>query len=96
MKKKKMRNKTVSILMAMLLCVSSLTGCGSKSSDKMDKDGNITLNFWSIYPEGDANYDWFQKIIAEYEEEHTNVKINYVGISFWDYFTKITTAMTDP
>lgn len=69
-----MRNKTVSILMAMLLCVSSLTGCGSKSSDKMDKDGNITLNFWSIYPEGDANYDWFQKIIAEYEEEHTNVK----------------------
>ncbi len=96
MKKKKMRNKTISILMAMLLCVSSLTGCGSKSSDKMDKDGNITLNFWSIYPEGDANYDWFQKIIAEYEEEHTNVKINYVGISFWDYFTKITTAMTDP
>ena len=44
MKKKKMRNKTVSILMAMLLCVSSLTGCGSKSSDKMDKDGNAVLN----------------------------------------------------
>lgn len=93
---KKFRNKTLSILMALLLCATFITGCGSGSSNKIDKDGNITLDFWSIYPEGDPNYEWFQGIIAKFETEHPNVKINYTGISFWDYFTKITTAMTDP
>ena len=81
----------------MVLCIGLLPAAGcSSSSGNMDKDGNITLNFWSIYPEGDVNYDWTLSVIKAFEEEHEGIKINYTGISFWDYFTKITTAMTDP
>jgi multiple sugar transport system substrate-binding protein len=69
------------------------TACGGQS--RMDKDGNITLSFWSIYPEGDVNYEWTLSLISRFEEQNPNIKINYTGISFWDYFTKITTAMTD-
>lgn len=74
--------------------LAGLSGCSSTS--RMDKDGNITLSFWSIYPEGDVNYQWTKDIISRFEEENPKIKINYTGISFWDYFTKITTAMTDP
>lgn len=73
--------------------VCSLAGCGTRS--RMDKDGNINLNFWSIYPEGDVNYAWTKDIIARFEDENPNIKITYTGIAFWDYFTKIMTAMTD-
>lgn len=69
-------------------------GC-SKYHSRMDKNGNITLSFWSIYPEGDENYKWTLNLIDRFEKENPNIKINYTGISFWDYFTKITTSMTD-
>ena len=93
--KKRMGQKL--LLLVMVLCIGLLPAAGcSSSGGNMDKDGNITLNFWSSYPEGDVNYDWTLSVIKAFEEEHEGIKINYTGISFWDYFTKITTAMTDP
>lgn len=93
----KIQGKRIAGVMAagalLLGVLAGTTGCGSSS--RIDKDGNITLSFWSIYPEGDVNYEWTLSVIDRFEEENPNIKINYTGISFWDYFTKITTAMTD-
>lgn len=88
--------KLICLALALILVLGLFSGCGSKKSDMMDENGNITLDFWSIYPEGDPNYEWMLDVICRFEEQNPNIKINYTGISFWDYFTKITTAMTDP
>ncbi len=54
-----------------------------------------TVRFWSIYPEGDPNYEWTMSVLDRFMVENPKIKVEYTGISFWDYFTKITTAMTD-
>lgn len=91
-----MKKNRIKFILAMVLCFSFiLTGCSS-SGGNVDEDGNVTLDFWSIYPEGDPNYEWTLAKVKAFEDTHPNIKVNYTGISFWDYFTKITTAMTDP
>ena len=93
---KKGLKRLAGIALAGALTIGTAAGFSAcSSSSHMDKDGNITLSFWSIYPEGDANYQWTKDIISRFETENPTIKINYTGISFWDYFTKITTAMTD-
>ncbi|MDF2842571.1 MAG: extracellular solute-binding protein family 1 [Herbinix sp.] len=90
---KRMGMKLLSCLVAItMLATVFLTGCCS-SSDK--EGGDVTLKFWSIYPEGDLNYEWTLSVIKRFEEAHPGIKVEYTGISFWDYFTKITTSMTD-
>lgn len=77
-----------------LVCVSfSFVGCSKVS--RIDKDGNITLQFWSIYPKGDENYDWLMSKISQFESENQKVKIQHTGTSFWDYFGKISVSQTD-
>ncbi|MDE7326792.1 MAG: extracellular solute-binding protein [Lachnospiraceae bacterium] len=91
----KRAKKWCALLMAAVCLVTMFAGCG-KSGGKRDEDGKISLLFWSIYPEGDPNYEWMMSVIERFEKEHDDIRIHYTGISFWDYFTKITTAMTDP
>ena len=92
---KKIVKRGLCLCLLLALVLGALSGCGPQKSSMMDENGNITLDFWSIYPEGDPNYDWMVKTIRSFEKDNPKIKINYTGISFWDYFTKITTAMTD-
>lgn len=79
-------------LAPMFVATTLLSGC---SGAEKETDGQIDLSFWSIYPEGDPNYEWTLSVIERFEEIHPEINIEYTGISFWDYFTKITTSMTD-
>jgi multiple sugar transport system substrate-binding protein len=89
---KRIRTKILSILLVIaMFAATALTGCSSSGGG----DKQTTLKFWSIYPEGDPNYQWTLSVIQRFETAHPDIKIEYTGISFWDYFTKITTAMTD-
>lgn len=89
---KRIRTKLLSCLLAItMLGTVFMTGCAASGGDS----GETTLKFWSIYPEGDPNYEWTLSVIQRFEDANPGIKINYTGISFWDYFTKITTAMTD-
>ncbi len=54
-----------------------------------------TVRFWSIYPEGDPNYDWTMDVLERFKADYPMITVEYTGISFWDYFTKITTSMSD-
>ena len=54
-----------------------------------------TIRFWSIYPEGDPNYAWTRDVLDRFMADNENITVEYTGISFWDYFTKITTSMVD-
>lgn len=92
---KKQFTKSIAICLILIISLGFFAGCGSAKSSMIDEDGTIVLDFWSIYPQGDPNYKWMIKTISRFEEENPGIKIRYTGISFWDYFTKITTAMTD-
>ncbi len=88
----------ITILLSLALVVGAIaTFSGCKRSKKIDKDGNIFLEFWTIYPEGDTSGgdEWIESLISEFEKDNSNVHINHTGTSFWDYFTKIGTAQTD-
>ncbi len=87
--------RVICLCLALAMLMGLTVGCGSRKSGMIDENGNILLDFWSIFPQGDPNYEWMVRTIAKFEEENPNIKIKYTGISFWDYFTKITTAMTD-
>lgn len=80
------------MLIITMLALTAMTGCSSSGAKD---NGDTTIKFWSIYPEGDPNYEWTLSVIKRFEDTHPGIKVDYTGISFWDYFTKITTAMTD-
>jgi multiple sugar transport system substrate-binding protein len=81
---------------AVLCMVFSFAACGKRTSSKISKDGIITLQYWSIYPQGDENTAWMLAKIAQFQDNNPNIIIEHTGISFWDYFTKINTSQTDP
>lgn len=89
---KRLNLKAISCLLIVAMLVMALmTGCSSAGEDNKQ----TTIKFWSIYPEGDVNYEWTMSVIQRFMDANPNIKVEYTGISFWDYFTKITTAMTD-
>lgn len=91
---KQRKIKTLICLLAIaILATAAMTAC---SSSGKGENGDVNLQFWSIYPEGDPNYAWTCSVIDRFEQENPGIHIDYTGISFWDYFTKITTSMTDP
>lgn len=79
---------TVSLAATMMV---GLVGCGSAGSDnKKSADGKITLNVWHQWS-NDTNElkKKYDEAVAQYEKEHTNVKINSETLDTEAYKTKI-------
>ncbi len=54
------------------------------------------LTLWCIATESDANRPGYEKAIAEFEEAHPDIKIEWEAFENNSYKTKIQTAMSDP
>lgn len=81
-------------LMAAAAMTFSLVGCvasGGDSSDESAKseDGKVTLTFWSWLPTTEQSGD----MIAAFEEENPDIKIDYVRTEQDDFFEKLQVAM---
>ena len=50
--------------------------------------GEVEIDFWQ-HMDGEQ----FEILVNEYMEEHPNVKINLLSVSFWDYGNKIIPAL---
>lgn len=90
MMKMKLNSRISLLLVAFLLigCTSGLTGCsGSPGSSKQ-----VTITYWSIYPQGDPYTAKHQQYIDAFEKANPNIKIQHLGTNFWDYFSKLSTA----
>jgi len=59
-------------------------------------DDPITLTMWCIATESDANRPAYEKAIAEFEEAHPDIKIEWEAFENQSYKTKIKAAMSDP
>lgn len=95
------------ILFVFLLFAVILSGCsgqtnsGNGTSDpNSDSSGNtdgqspapVTIQFWHIYSDGPSK-DLYDRLLADFEEQHKHISVQSLGISFWDYGTKLSTAI---
>ena len=90
---KKMR-KFVALLTAAAMtaslagCVASGGGNAGEDSGKSE-DGKVTLTFWSWLPTTEQSGD----MIAAFEEENPDIKIDYIRTEQDDFFEKLQVAM---
>ncbi|MDQ0999972.1 raffinose/stachyose/melibiose transport system substrate-binding protein [Neobacillus niacini] len=71
--------KTVAIFMSFIMLLSlALAGCSSSSSsEESSADGKKVIKFMHLWPEGSSNaqFSIVKDVIAEYEKEHKDIKI---------------------
>ena len=103
----KMFNKKVLSLLLVVLLVGTLTACNKNTSTKeTDKSGGdtstqdssapkekVTITYWHIFPEGDAFKPVHDKLIKDFNESQDEVYVEDLGISFFDYLSKMDTAI---
>ena len=73
-----MKKRILAVTLMLAMTVSLMAGCGNKESDA---DGDkITLTFLDKHPE-DEYKGYFEQAIADFEELHPDVDIEYENIS---------------
>ena len=77
--------------------LSALMICSMASTFVAADDGEqTTLTMWCIATESDANRPAYEKAVAEFEEAHPDIKIEWEAFENESYKTKIKAAMSDP
>lgn len=101
--------KALVILMSAVMVMSMLTGCGSKNEETKPAETTtesentetetaeeavepVTITFWDENA-GDQRTEYYMTIIEQFEKEHPNIKIEYLGLPSADAMSKYTTAI---
>lgn len=83
-----MKKKMISVLLCTVLGV----GCFSTAAYADDAGEDVTINFWTIDLKASFE-DYFNDMIAAYEAENPNVKIEWTDIPYDDIQSKLVTAV---
>lgn len=98
------KNKIISLLLSFLFISFVLIGCandndseGNGNSNTNGNDGQaseeqVEISFWHIHSDGPLK-EMMTELVEEFEDEHPNIKVDELGTNFFDYFTKLSTAM---
>jgi len=81
--------KTVVTLLLIMCSFGFAFANGAKESEK--KEGPIEVSFWSLFTGGDGEY--FNAIIDEFNNTHTDIKMTTDTVKFDNYYTKLTAAL---
>ncbi|WP_139892524.1 ABC transporter substrate-binding protein [Bacillus sp. D386] len=88
--------KVFSVAMSLLLVFGVLAACNSEESGTKDsgsgKDGKATVEFWTIALQPTFN-DYFNDLIAKYEEENPNVKVDWKDFPYDAIQNKLMTSI---
>lgn len=96
-------SKRFGFLISLLLISLVIVGCSSNNNNAGDNadqnatndsasDEQIEITFWHIYSDGPLK-DMMTELIAEFEEQNPHIVVDELGTNFFDYFTKLSTAM---
>jgi|GEM_PF-2335573 len=53
---------------------------------------DITIDFWHIYSDGPMA-ELIPELIEEFEADNQHITVDHLGTNFWDYFTRLNTAV---
>ncbi|MGM0838421.1 MAG: extracellular solute-binding protein [Bacillota bacterium] len=89
--------KAMKAFSVMFLAFFLVVGCSNSSSTDKESsnDSNkeqVSISFWHIYSDGPMK-EAMTEILDDFEAENPNIKVEELGINFWDYWTKLSTAM---
>lgn len=86
--------KRLSIIITLGLLFSICLGaCSNKSKDSLSVDKKeITLDFWTIDLKATFN-EFFEEMIAKYEEQNPNIKIKWTDLPYADIQSKLITSV---
>lgn len=104
-----MKKKMVSLLLCAAMVTTTLVGCGSSSAagdtdtaaetdstdetaEAADSSEPVTIEFWTIDLKASFG-DYFNDLIATYEEQNPNVTINWTDVPYDDVKSKLVTAV---
>ncbi|AEE95967.1 ABC transporter substrate-binding protein [Mahella australiensis] len=96
--------KKLSVLVMLVLIFSILAACsgndessgGTVSEGTSDEVQNVkqpvTIDFWHIWSDGTGK-EVSAELISDFQKQHPEITVKDLGVSFWDYWTKISTAI---
>lgn len=92
-----MFKKGISVLMVLLMVMGIFTGCQKDaikkiSSEDTSGDKQVTIKYLT-FSAGPDHIEDLDKIIAGFEEENPNIKVEYEVAPWGDYFTKLQTLI---
>ncbi|WP_025680645.1 ABC transporter substrate-binding protein [Paenibacillus massiliensis] len=89
-------NKGLLLTLCCLLLVFVISGCsggGAKSPSQNDGSGQVTLEFWTIALQPTFT-DYFNQVIADYEQAHPNVRVEWKDYPYDAITNKLLTSIS--
>ena len=69
---------------------------GNNSGNSGDSGGEkpepVKISFWHIYSDGPMK-DLMTQLLKKFQDQNPHITVEELGINFWDYWTKLSTAM---
>jgi multiple sugar transport system substrate-binding protein len=85
--------KTILVFLSMLMVGLPLFARGGSDQRNAGGAGKTTITYWHIFPEGDAFKPVHDELIRRFNASQNEVYVEDLGISFFDYLSKIDTAL---
>ncbi|MFP4443652.1 MAG: extracellular solute-binding protein, partial [Spirochaetia bacterium] len=90
--------KKIGLMLILIMILLSAQGLWAKGTseevpEKTGQEPAVEISFWHIFPEGDPTFDMFDTMVKNFNASQSEVKVEHMGISFWDYWTKLTTSI---
>lgn len=91
------KNKLFLGLMFFVLFLAACTNDTTDSEDAVATNENgqeeVEIDFWHMYTDGVMAEEVIPGLIADFEEENPHITVNHLGTNFFDYWTKLNTAI---
>ncbi|GGH84406.1 multiple sugar transport system substrate-binding protein [Pullulanibacillus pueri] len=79
------------VLLCSIALFSFSTACSTAGSTSESAKGKITLQYWTLFGGGDAEY--MQQIVDKFNKTHPNIHVNNMQLDSTQYYTKLVSGV---
>lgn len=96
------KNKKSKLIFGLTSIALLLAACGDNEDTVEDTGTNtdttaeledVEIDFWHMYTDGPMAEEVLPEVIAAFEDDNPHIKVNHLGTNFFDYWTKLNTAI---